>query len=35
MFCRRKQWRRMATRYEKRATTYRAMVTVVAILLWL
>jgi transposase len=30
-----KQWRRVATRYEKRAANYRAMVTVAAILLWL
>ena len=29
-----KQWRRIATRYEKRAATYRAMVTVACILLW-
>ena len=28
------QWRRTATRYEKRAATYRAMPTVAAILLW-
>ena len=30
-----KQWRRIATRYEKRASTYQAMLTVAAILLWL
>ena len=30
-----KQWRRIATRYEKRAATYRAMVTLASILLWL
>ncbi len=30
-----KQWRRIATRYEKRAANYRAMLTVAAILLWL
>ena len=30
-----KQWRRIATRYEKRAANYLAMVTIVAILLWL
>jgi transposase len=30
-----KQFRRLATHYEKRAANYRAMVTVVAILLWL
>ena len=30
-----KQWRRIATRYEKRAANYRAMVTIAAILLWL
>ena len=30
-----KQWRRIATRYEKRAVNYLAMVTVAAILLWL
>ena len=30
-----KQWRRVATRYEKRAANYRAMVTIAAILLWL
>jgi len=30
-----KQWRRIATRYEKRAANYRAMLTIVAILLWL
>ncbi len=30
-----KQWRRVATRYEKRAANYRAMLTVAAVLLWL
>jgi transposase len=30
-----KQWRRIATRYEKRATNYRAMIMVASILLWL
>ena len=30
-----KQWRRVATRYEKRAPNYLAMVTLAAILLWL
>ncbi len=30
-----KQWRRIATRYEKRAANYLAMLTVAAILLWL
>ena len=30
-----KQWRRIATRYEKRASNYLAMLTVAAILLWL
>jgi transposase len=30
-----KQWRRIATRYEKRVANYRAMLTLVAILLWL
>ena len=30
-----KQWRRVATRYEKRAANYLAMLTVAAILLWL
>ncbi len=29
------QWRRIATRYEKRAANYLAMLTVAAILLWL
>ena len=29
------QWRHIATRYEKRAANYRAMVTIAAILLWL
>jgi transposase len=30
-----KQWRRIATRYEKRAANYLAMLTLAAILLWL
>ncbi len=30
-----KQWRRIATRYEKRAANYRSMVTLAVILLWL
>ena len=30
-----KQFRRVATRYEKRAANYRAMLTIAAILLWL
>ncbi len=30
-----KQWRRVATRYEKRAANYLAMLTVAAVLLWL
>ena len=30
-----KQWRRVATRYEKRAANFRAMVTIAVILLWL
>jgi transposase len=30
-----KQWRRIATRYEKRAANYLAMLTFAAILLWL
>jgi len=30
-----KQWRRIATRYEKRAVNYRAMLTIAASLLWL
>jgi transposase len=30
-----KQWRRIATRYEKRAANYLAMLTVVAVLLWI
>ncbi len=29
-----KQWRRIATRYEKRAANYQAMLRVAAILLW-
>lgn len=30
-----KQWRGIATRYEKRAATYRAMVVIAALLIWL
>jgi transposase len=30
-----KQWRRIATRYEKRARNYLAMITIAAIMLWL
>jgi hypothetical protein len=30
-----KQYRRVATRYEKRAVNYQAMVTIAAIMLWL
>ena len=30
-----KQWRSVATRYEKRATNYRAMVVIAALMLWL
>ena len=30
-----KQWRGIATRYEKRAATYRAMVVIAAIMIWL
>lgn len=30
-----KQWRGVATRYEKRATNYRAMVVIAALILWL
>jgi len=30
-----KQWRRVATRYEKRATNYQAMLAVATIVLWL
>ncbi|HZC08270.1 MAG TPA: transposase [Ktedonobacterales bacterium] len=30
-----KQWRGLATRYEKRATNYRAMVVIAAIVIWL
>ena len=35
LIARLKQFRRVATRYEKRAANYRAMVTIAAILLWL
>jgi transposase len=34
-FNRLKQFRRIATRYEKRATNYKAMITLAAILFWL
>jgi transposase len=30
-----KQWRAVATRYEKRAASYRAVVVVTSILIWL
>jgi hypothetical protein len=30
-----KQWRAVATRYDKRAVNYRAMVVIAALLLWL
>ena len=30
-----KQWRSVATRYEKRAVNYRAMVVIASLLLWL
>jgi transposase len=30
-----KQWRRIATRYEKRVGNYRAMIIIAAIMLWL
>ena len=30
-----KQWRRIATRYEKRATNYLAMLTLASVILWL
>jgi transposase len=30
-----KQWRSVATRYEKRATNYRAMVVIASLMLWL
>jgi transposase len=30
-----KQWRGLATRYEKRAVNYRAMVVIAAIVIWL
>ena len=30
-----KQWRSIATRYEKRAVTYRAMVVIAALMIWL
>jgi transposase len=35
LFNRLKQWRRIATRYEKRAANYQAMLTIAAIFLWL
>lgn len=31
----RKQWRGVATRYDKRAVNYRATVTIAALMLWL
>jgi transposase len=34
-FNRLKQWRRIATRYEKRAANYRAMIVIAAMLQWL
>lgn len=30
-----KQWRAVATRYDKRAVNYRAMVVIAALMLWL
>ena len=30
-----KQWRGIATRYEKRASNYRAMVVIAALMIWL
>jgi transposase len=30
-----KQWREVATRYEKRAVNYRAMVVIAALVIWL
>jgi len=30
-----KQWRGVATRYEKRAANYRAMVVIAALMIWL
>jgi transposase len=35
LFCRLKQYRRIATRYEKRAANFHAMVLLAAIILWL
>jgi transposase len=35
VYARLKQYRRVATRYEKLAATYLAMVTIAAILMWL
>ena len=35
MFCRFKDWRRVATRFEKTARNYLAVVTLAAIVLWL
>jgi transposase len=34
-FCRLKQWRRVATRYDKRAESYLAWVTLASLLIWL
>ncbi|MBW3624167.1 MAG: transposase, partial [Armatimonadetes bacterium] len=34
-FLRLKQWRRIATRYDKRAETYLAFLTLASIILWL
>lgn len=34
-FCRLKQWRRIATRYDKHAETYLAFVTLASIILWI
>ena len=34
MFCRLKDFRRIATRYEKQEETYRALLTIACILLW-
>jgi putative transposase len=34
MFCRLKDWRRIATRYDKLATNFTAAVTLAAIVIW-
>ncbi|MBP1886327.1 transposase, partial [Sinorhizobium mexicanum] len=34
MFCRLKDWRRIATRYDKLATTFQAAVHIAAIIIW-